>query len=138
MTHAEGAHHLVVWLDHQLARLYILTRETSRCTLVRSKDAGRGHIHHHAGTPGAGHAPIDQKFLEEISAAIGPAREILIIGPSTAKNALKSFLTRRKPAQAVNVLGVATVDHGSDEQIVAFARQFFSRADRLNPPANWT
>ncbi len=125
--------HLVVWLDHRQARLYALTHDAFQETQVHNSDAGEGHIHHHAGSVGAGHVALGRAFLDKISDAIGAAQEILIVGPSGAKTALKTFLDSHKPHQAGNVVAVEPMDHASDGEIVAFARRFFERADRMMP-----
>lgn len=125
--------HLVVWLDHQVARLYALTHDAFQETLVHNSDTGQGHIHHHAGSVGAGHVALNRAFLEKISDAIGAAQEILLLGPSGAKTALKTFLDSHKPHQAGNVVAVEPMDHASDGEIVAFARRFFTQADRMMP-----
>jgi hypothetical protein len=123
--------HMVVWIDHQVARLFALTQDAFQETPIHNSDTGHGHVHHHAGTGGAGHVALDRTFLDNISEAIGGAQEILIVGPAGAKTALKSFLDDHKPLQAANVMGVEAMDHASDGQIAAFARHFFERADRM-------
>jgi hypothetical protein len=125
--------HLVVWLDHRLAQLYAMTHDAFQEVLVHNSDTGEGHIHHHAGSVGAGHVALGRAFLENISDAIGTAQEILILGPSGAKTALKTFLDSHKPHQAGNVIAVEPMDHASGGEIVAFARHFFARADRMTP-----
>ena len=66
--------HLALWVDHCQARLIWLYRDHMVETLVRNPDAGaHGHVHHHRGTQGDGHAPVDPRFLEKISEAIGAA-----------------------------------------------------------------
>jgi len=132
---AEGGtpRHLVIWLDHRLARLYALTHDAIQETLVHNSDTGEGHIHHHAGSVGAGHVALARAYLEKISDAIGAVPEILIVGPSGAKTALKSFLDSHKPRQAGNVVAVEPMDHASDGEIVAYARRLFARSDRMMP-----
>ncbi len=129
--------HLVAWLDHHTARIFSLRRqdcETADKTVIEASDTGRGNIHHHAGTPGPGHNPVDQGFLEKISDAIGDANEILLVGPAEAKYALKSFLQIHRPHQALYVLGVEAMDQAGDAEIIAVARRFFARTDRIAIP----
>ena len=134
MNNEQGAQaplHLVVWLDHRQARIFNLTRQGAQETLVRSPDPGKGHVHHHAGTYGAGHNPLVREFMEDVSAGIGGAERILILGPGQARHELKSFLELHRPRQAGRVLGNEAMDHGSHAEIVSFARHFFARADRM-------
>jgi len=125
--------HMVVWVDHQVAKLYGLTRHSVDKIEIHAPDAGRGHIHHHAGTPGPGHHAADKTFLENISAAMGEAQEVLIVGPAEAKHALKSFLEERHPGVAARVMGVEAMDHAGDAEIISAARLFFAKADRMAP-----
>ena len=61
-------------------------REMTELVTLHAPDEGRGHIHHRAGTPGSGHEPISEEFLERVAAALhhGSA-EILIAGPAHAR-----------------------------------------------------
>ena len=136
MKITDTPHHLVVWVDHQVARLYTLTHDAFQEVLVHNGDTGEGHIHHHAGSTGAGHLALGRPFLENISDAIGAAREVLILGPSGAKTALKTFIDTNKRHQAGNIVAVEPMDHASEGEIVDFARRFFARSDRLMPHKN--
>ena len=123
--------HLAVWLDHRLARIFSLTRQGAQEMLVRSPDAGKGHVHHHAGTQGAGHNSLVREFMEDVSAGIGEAENILILGPGQARHELKSFLDTHRPHQAGRVIGNEAMDHAGASEIVSFARRCFARADRM-------
>ena len=123
--------HLVVWLDHRLARVFTLTRDSAQEILIHSPDPGKGHVHHHAGTPGHGHNSLVPEFMESISRAIGNAEQILLLGPAQARHELKAFLDLHKPNQSKRICGNESLDSGSEAQIVGLARQFFARADRM-------
>jgi stalled ribosome rescue protein Dom34 len=123
--------HMVVWLDQRNARVFGLAGHAAHKTKVDAPDTGKGHIHHHAGTPGSGHNEMDKTFLEKISSVIGDAQEILLLGPAQAKGALKSFLNEHKPRQAAHVMSVEAMGHASDEEIIATARRFFLMADKM-------
>jgi stalled ribosome rescue protein Dom34 len=122
--------HAVVWLDHRTAHLFSFNRETSDSALVRHQDPAH-RIHHRAGTMGSGHAHEDAAYFREIAEALRPAREILIAGPGVVKNAFKKYLDGFIPSVAEKVVGVETMDHPSDGEIIAFARKYFERADRM-------
>jgi hypothetical protein len=125
--------HLAVWLDHKLARLLTLSRQGVTEQIIHNEEAGAGgHVHHHSGTVGSGHAAMDRGFLEAISQAIGEAEEILILGPVDARNALKGFLEHNDRRQAERIIGVEALDHSGRAEIAAFAQRFFERIDRLS------
>lgn len=125
--------HLAVWLDHKIARLLTLSRQGVTEQIIHNQGAGAGgHVHHHSGTVGSGHAAMDRGFLEKISQAIGEADEILILGPVEARNALKGFLEQHDQRQARRIIGVEALDHSGQAEIAAFAQRFFDRIDRIS------
>jgi len=122
--------HVVVWIDHRAAHLYSFNLEDSDSELVRHHGAAPT-IHHRAGAVGSGHALEDAAYLREVADALAPAHEILIVGPSLVKHALKTYLDAYAPAVAGHVVGVAALDHPTEGQIMAFARKYFRAADRM-------
>jgi hypothetical protein len=123
--------HMAIWLDYRTARIYGITRQMVYKTVIEAPDDDQGHVHHHAGTPGSGHHAVDTGFLQSISAAMEGSREVLLLGPADAKHALKSYLLRHRPQQAAHVMGIEPMDHAGDAEIIAAARRFFARADRI-------
>ena len=85
------------------------------------------------GAVGSGRAPEDDNFYHEVVKALKGAREILIVGPASAKLNLIKHIHSHDPQISDLVIGVETVDHPSDAQVVAFARRYFSAADRMRP-----
>ena len=128
--------HLVIWLDHRLARLFQLTRQEFHESVLHCPENGGGHgnIHHHSGTTGAGHNDMSAPFMEKIAAAIGDAAEIFLVGPGEAKMAFKSHLERHHPRLAVRILGIEAMDKASAGEIAAAGRKYFSSADRMKQP----
>lgn len=125
--------HLAVWLDHTQARLVWLYRKSAiEAVIHRNDPRAHGNVHHHSGTPGSGHAPLENAYLEKISAAIGAAEEILLLGPVEARRALKVFLEHHKPVQARHVMGDETLDKGDAATITRQARAFFRHADLMH------
>ncbi len=124
-------YHLVVWLDHQTARLYEVTRESARETALLRCDIGAGAIHHKAGTTGSGHTHLKKQFLERISVAIGESSEILLVGPAQAKTQLQTFLELHSPRQAARIVGVEAMGPANSGKIFAVALPLFSHADRM-------
>ena len=124
--------HLIVWIDHQVAHLYDVNRHAiSELATIRAPDQGRGHIHHKAGTPGPGHVAVAPAFLREVAAALYKAKEILIVGPSDAKTALKRYIDLHLPILASQIRGVEPMGHAGKEEIHAFAVLFFHQHDLM-------
>jgi len=123
--------HKLVWIDHREARVYAYTREELRETAMLHAPDTTGHIHHTAGTPGAGHALPSKDFLRSVGDAIADARAILIVGPAQAKSELSQYLRDHMPLVAQRVLGQEPLGRLSVGELHAFARRFFAHADRM-------
>jgi stalled ribosome rescue protein Dom34 len=124
--------HAVVWIDHSEARVFSFGTDGVENKRIRPVEHG-GNIHHHAGSVGAGHAHEDKSYLTAIADSLLSAREILIVGHGEAKTTLAHFIRDHVPTLAPRVMGVETLDHPTDPEIVAFARKFFERKDLSTP-----
>jgi hypothetical protein len=63
---------------------------------------------------------------------LASAGAILITGPGSAKTELSSYIQHAHPDLARRVCGVETVDHPTDGQLLALARSFFEKDDRMH------
>ncbi len=122
--------HAVVWLDHAEARIFQFNREEAEKLVVHGH---RHHLHHKAGAIGSGREAADTAFFNEIAANLAENAEILLLGPGAAKLELLRHVQRHQSALEAKILGVETVDHPSDGQIVAYARKYFIARDRMRP-----
>jgi stalled ribosome rescue protein Dom34 len=125
-------YHIVVWIDHRAAHIFPFNHNEADHTIIRHHDAAQ-RIHRKAGPRGSGHVHEDKAYLSEVAEAMRPAGEILITGPSLAKTELKTYLDKNEPSIAAKVLGVEPLDQMGDEEVLAFARKYFTRADRMTP-----
>jgi stalled ribosome rescue protein Dom34 len=123
------SHHVAVWLDQHEARVYQLHAEGFDVANVHAPER---HVHRHPTVTASHNHPTDlQHFLKEVTLALEGAKEILVVGPATAKLELLKYLHKHAPAVATNVVGVETVDHPTDGQLVAYAKKYFRAADPL-------
>jgi hypothetical protein len=118
------AHQSVVWLDHQEARIFGVDAEKLQAEKVAAPEH---HFHRHPKGPGAEHEhPGDgTHFFRDVATALRAAGEVLLVGPSTAKLQFLRFLAKDEPLLEAKVVGVETVDHPTDRQLVAHARHYF-------------
>lgn len=123
-------YHAAVWIDHQQAHVMHISPDDVEKSIVHPAKPHQ-HLHHHAGTLGAGRAPEDQAFYHQIAQALAGAQEILVVGPAQAKLQLIKHLHAHDAAIADKVIGVETVDHPTDAQIVAYARSYFVARDAM-------
>lgn len=130
-------YHAVVWIDHREAHVMHISPDDIQSSIVHPAKPHQ-HLHNKRGADkggvvGAGRAPEDQNFYHEVVEALKGAQEILIVGPASAKLNLVKHIQSHDQQIVDKVIGVETVDHPSDEQLVVYARKYFVAADRMRP-----
>jgi len=121
--------HVAVWIDHQEARLFHVDAEKLDEKTVQ---APTHHIHRHPKGSTAEHNHPDDAhhFFAAVAAELKDAERVLVLGPSTAKLQFVRYAKTHAPAVEANVVGLETVDHPTDPQIVAYAKRYFVADDR--------
>jgi stalled ribosome rescue protein Dom34 len=112
----------VVWIDHDHAKLFELNpAKVDESTLHATE------IRHHGGVEKEqNNHKNSAKFFDEVAAKLASANEILLIGPGLAKTHFKSHLeTHHEKQIKQKIVGMETVDHPTNGQIVALAKKFF-------------
>lgn len=122
--------HAVIWIDHHEARVFHFSPADAERLVLHPNDPTR-HIHHKANSIGAGHAAEDHNFLHAVAQSIADAGAVLITGPANAKIELIKHIHLHDPGLMQKIVGVETVDHPSDAQLVAYARHYFAAEDRM-------
>jgi stalled ribosome rescue protein Dom34 len=125
-------YHAIIWIDHREARIFHFS-PTDVEQLTLRPDHPTRHIHHKANSIGSGHAEADHDFMHAVAESISDAREVLITGPANAKTELLKYIHQHFPTLMNVIVGVETVDHPSDGQLIAYARKYFKAADRMLP-----
>ena len=125
-------YHAVIWVDHREARIFHLS-PTDVDRSVLHPDHPTKHIHHKANSIGSGHAQDDQNYFQAIMEAVAGSGALLITGPANAKTELVKHIHQHDPQMMKTVVGIETVDHPSDAQLVAYARKYFEGSDRMQP-----
>lgn len=120
--------HAVVWIDHRHATIIEFSFDDQHVVMVE-REGGQQKVHRISGIPGSGKAPIDHHFFDEVAVALSNAVEILIVGPGGAKTEFHKDLQARHEAVAKKVIGVESVDHPSEGELLALARKYFRRID---------
>ncbi len=121
--------HIAVWLDHKEARVFAFHPEHADEATVFAPPHN-DHHKHTRGQEGLKEHPEDIKhFYRDLIAALQGTDELLIVGPGSAKLEFLRFVHQFDPALQTKVVGIETVDHPSDGQLVAFAKKYFARVD---------
>lgn len=115
--------HAVLWLDHHEAKLFQFDAEHIEAERIRS------HTHH---TKQHGSAVrSEHEFFADVCDAMKGVTEVLVTGSRTAQTDFRHYLEKHRASQVSQVVGYETVDHPSDKQLVAMARQYFVKHDRM-------
>ncbi|MFT3663658.1 hypothetical protein [Piscinibacter sp.] len=115
--------HAVVWVDHQKAQILQFDAEHVQAQKVKA------HTHHTA-QHGSG-VRTGHEFFGEVCDALAGIAEVLVTGSHTSLADFKHYAEKHRPAAARQVVGYETVDHPSDAQLVALARKYFLKYDRM-------
>ena len=122
--------HAVVWIDHSEAHVIHFSPDDVEQFVVRPNHPHHK-VHSTAGTLGDGTAPVDKDFFHRVAQALAGAQEILVVGPAQAKLQLVKHIHAHDTALVPKLIGVETVDHPTDAQLVAYARKYFRAKDRM-------
>jgi stalled ribosome rescue protein Dom34 len=122
--------HAVIWIDHKEAHVMFLSEDASEAEIIRSKST-HSHLHHKANEIGSGRSALDSKYLHSVIQAVKESKEILILGPGSAKLELIKHAHKHDAHIAEKIVGVETVDHPTDKEILAHARKFFYKIDQM-------
>lgn len=114
-----------IWIDTEHAKVFKFI--AGEKTHVDQKELKR-HGHHH----GQDHKD-EEKFYHEVSGVVKDANELLIVGPGVGKTHFHNHLTKHNHANlAKAIVGVESMDHMTDGQILAAARKFFKKWDVMH------
>jgi hypothetical protein len=123
--------HAVIWLDHRNAKVIDFAIDDKHVVTIHHK-GGHRPVHHRAGATGSGHAADDAQYYDAVVSAVGDAQDVLVTGPGTAKVGFREHVGHKHPALARRIVGVESLDHPSEGELLAFARKYFKRVDAMH------
>ncbi|MET0592907.1 MAG: translational machinery protein [Polyangiaceae bacterium] len=124
-----STYHAAVWIDHKEAKIFHLTAEGFNTSTF---EAPRHHVHRHQEATAEKEHPADStRFYHEVARALEEVKEILVVGPATAKLEFIKHVHKHDRSLVDKIVGVETVDHPTDNQLVAHARRYFRAADKM-------
>jgi len=122
--------HAVVWIDHREAHVIQFNADASESEVIKTKSKHK-QVHQKAGVLGSGHNSADQNYLHQVIQAVSGATEILIVGPGSAKLELFKHAHSHDTKASEKIVGIETVDHPTDGQLLAHAKKYFVRIDNM-------
>jgi len=120
-----NARHAAIWIDHKEAKIFFIEAGTTE-TVHPHK-----HIEHPHREDAGKHDAVADSYFHAVLHEVRESEEILVVGPSTAKLHFMKHAHKHDPLIADKIIGVETVDHPSDGQVLKYAKQYFYEKDRL-------
>jgi len=125
--------HAVVWIDQKEARIFEVDADKVEQSLVHAP--GR-HIHRHANEQDVrvrNHPDDEHRFFREVANALEAHRQVLVVGPSKTKLHFFRFVQQHDRGLEQRIVGLETMDHPTDAQLVAYLRHYFGEAGHKGP-----
>lgn len=124
-----SAVHVLVWVDHERARLIELSNGESRLIRLGADDAPG------IARPAAGAAPrtAPAELFESVAEAISGAAGVVIAGPGNDRLGLARHLKAHHPDLSRRVIGVEQMGQATDTMLRTYARTYFRLSDRPRP-----
>ena len=124
--------HAVVWLDHREAKVFLITADDVERERIKAHAPHR-QVHHKANEIGSGQVRDARKFFERILAELEDVDAWLIAGPGEAKKEFDKYLDQHAEELKKKLIGVETMDHPTDGELLAHARKLLKAHDNMAP-----
>jgi stalled ribosome rescue protein Dom34 len=115
--------HAVLRIDHHQAQVLQFDPEQVQARMLKS--------HSHPTKQRGSAVRTEHEFFGEVCDALDGIAEVLVAGSHTAQADFRHYVEKHRPGVAAQIKGYETVDHPSDNQLVALARAFFLKHDRM-------
>jgi stalled ribosome rescue protein Dom34 len=115
--------HAVAWVDHQGAQILQFDAEHMQAQKVKAHS-------HHTRQHGSS-VRTEHEFFAEVCDALAGIPEVLVVGPKTGLADFRHYVDKHRPALGKQLVGWQTHDHATERQLVALAREFFLKYDRM-------
>ena len=115
--------HAVVWIDHQSAQVLQFDAEHVQAQKVKAHS-------HHTAQHGSG-VRTEHEYYAQVCEALEGIAEILVVGPNTGLADFHHYVSKHSPETARRIVDFLPVDRPSEGQLVALARKYFLKYDRM-------
>lgn len=115
--------HAVVFIDHAQAQVLQFDAEHVQAERVKT--------HTHQTRQHGSAVRSEHEYFGQVCDALEDIPEVLVTGPKTGLADFKHYADKHRPATASRIVGYETVDHPSENQLVALARKYFLKYDRM-------
>lgn len=115
--------HAVIHLDHHTAQVLQFDAHEVHSDKIES--------HRHVTRQHGGDAHAEQAFFADVCTALQGVQEVLVTGSHMVLADLRRYIEAHRPQLVPRIAGYETVGHLSPGQLLALARQFFLKYDRM-------
>jgi hypothetical protein len=115
--------HAVAWVDHQNAQILQFDAEHVQAQKLKSHS-------HHTRQHGSS-VRTEHEYYAEVCDALPGIAEVLVVGPKTGLADFRHYVEKHRAATLRQIVGWEVHERASDNQIVAMARQYFLKYDRM-------
>lgn len=115
--------HAVVLLDHHTAQVMQFDAEHVETARIKA--------HAHTTKQHGSTVRTEHEFFGEVCDALAGIGEVLVTGSQTAQSDFRHYVEKHRPLVAPQIVGYESVDSPTDNQVVAMARRYFLKHDRM-------
>ena len=115
--------HAVAHIDHQSAQVLQFDAEHVQSQTVK---AHTRQTRQHGSS-----VRTEHEFFGQVCDALAGIQEVLVVGPHTGQADFRHYAEKHRPETARRIVGYETADHPTENQLVALARQYFLKYDRM-------
>jgi stalled ribosome rescue protein Dom34 len=115
--------HAVAWVDHQSAQIPQFDAEHIQAQKVKSHS-------HHTRQHGSS-VRTEHEYYAEVCDALAGVSEVLMVGPKTGLADFRHYVDKHRASVDRQIVGWEVQERISEAQLVAMARQYFLKYDRM-------
>ena len=115
--------HAVAWVDHQSAQILQFDEEHLQAQKVRAHS-------HHTRQHGSS-VRTEHEFYAQVCDALEGIQEVLVAATHTGQADFRHYVDKHRAATGKQIVGWEHSDRPTENQLVALARQFFLKHDRM-------
>ena len=116
-------HYAVVLVDHHSAKVLQFDAEQVQAHNVKD--------HRHDTRQHGSAVRTEHEFFAEVCDALAGVAQVLVAGSHHAQADFRHYVEKHRAVVGAQIVGWETVDHPTEAQLVALARNFFVKSDRM-------
>lgn len=115
--------HAVAWIDHQGAQILQFDAEHLQAQKIKAHS-------HHTRQHGSG-VRTEHEYYGEVCDALAGIAEALVVGPKTGLADFRHYVEKHRESTGKRIVGWEVSERPTENQLVAMARQYFLKFDRM-------